>query len=106
MSSYSNEEKKECFIISWKNLTQGALIRDLKRIRENKTGSWRSLKPIWNKEKCINCYRCWMHCPDAAIIIKNDKVVGINYDYCKGCGICAHECPRKIQAIIMVREEK
>jgi Pyruvate/2-oxoacid:ferredoxin oxidoreductase delta subunit len=26
----------------------------------------------------------------------------INYDYCKGCGICAHECPLKI--IKMERE--
>jgi pyruvate ferredoxin oxidoreductase delta subunit len=25
-------------------------------------------------------------------------------EYCKGCGICSHECPRK--AIIMVLEEK
>jgi len=26
----------------------------------------------------------------------------IDYDYCKGCGICAQECPFK--AISMVRE--
>jgi pyruvate ferredoxin oxidoreductase delta subunit len=25
-------------------------------------------------------------------------------DYCKGCGICAHECPR--MAIEMILEEK
>jgi Pyruvate/2-oxoacid:ferredoxin oxidoreductase delta subunit len=25
-----------------------------------------------------------------------------NLDFCKGCGICAHECPRK--AITMVSE--
>ncbi|MFW6113967.1 MAG: 4Fe-4S binding protein, partial [Actinomycetota bacterium] len=25
-------------------------------------------------------------------------------DYCKGCGVCAEECPRK--AITMVKEEK
>jgi len=27
-----------------------------------------------------------------------------DYDYCKGCGICANECPTK--AIEMVRETK
>jgi pyruvate ferredoxin oxidoreductase delta subunit len=28
----------------------------------------------------------------------------INYDYCKGCGVCAYECP--VDAIEMVVEEK
>lgn len=105
-NSTEDKDKKECLIISWKDLTHGALIRDLKRIRENKTGAWRSLRPIWNKEKCINCYRCWMFCPEAAIIVENEKVVGIDYDYCKGCGICAKECPEKVKAITMEREKK
>lgn len=101
----SNQDK-ECIIVSWRELPCGALIKDLKKIKENKTGAWRTLRPIFIKEKCINCYRCWMYCPDAAIIIENEKVVGINYDYCKGCGICASECLEKVQAIIMKREEK
>jgi Pyruvate/2-oxoacid:ferredoxin oxidoreductase delta subunit len=29
--------------------------------------------------------------------------VKIDYDYCKGCGICAQECPAK--AIRMVAEQ-
>jgi pyruvate ferredoxin oxidoreductase delta subunit len=28
----------------------------------------------------------------------------VNYDYCKGCGICAEECPTK--CIAMVEERK
>jgi Pyruvate/2-oxoacid:ferredoxin oxidoreductase delta subunit len=28
----------------------------------------------------------------------------INYDYCKGCGICAQECPRGV--IDLVEEER
>ena len=27
-----------------------------------------------------------------------------NYDYCKGCGICANECPKDV--ITMTLEEK
>jgi Pyruvate/2-oxoacid:ferredoxin oxidoreductase delta subunit len=28
--------------------------------------------------------------------IKTEKIKAkINYDYCKGCGLCAHECPVK-----------
>jgi pyruvate ferredoxin oxidoreductase delta subunit len=44
-----------------------------------------------------------MVCPDSAIH-RDVKYYVIEYDYCKGCGICANECPRK--AIAMVPEEK
>ncbi|MFQ5885170.1 MAG: 4Fe-4S binding protein, partial [Thermoplasmata archaeon] len=40
--------------------------------------------------------------PDACIERDGDKIE-INLKYCKGCGICAEECP--VKAIIMVREE-
>ena len=32
-----------------------------------------------------------------------EKEIEIDYDYCKGCGICAEECPA--DAIVMEREE-
>ena len=41
-----------------------------------------------------------------AIDLKDGKVVGIDFVYCKGCGICAHECPAKPVAIEMVRESE
>jgi pyruvate ferredoxin oxidoreductase delta subunit len=74
------------------------------------TGGWRSIRPVWNKEKCINCLACWISCPDGSIKIvhnnENTAVGGIDYDYCKGCGICAKECPPKIKAISMEQEKK
>lgn len=81
----------------------GATITNAGSSVKNKTGSWRTLKPIVNKEKCIGCGICEQFCPDSAIKIINKKSV-INYDYCKGCGICAIECPYK--AIYMAKEEK
>jgi 2-oxoacid:acceptor oxidoreductase delta subunit (pyruvate/2-ketoisovalerate family) len=33
-----------------------------------------------------------------------DEKANIDYDYCKGCGICANECP--VKAIDMRREVK
>lgn len=59
----------------------------------NKTGGWRSLKPIILLDKCTKCKRCWLVCPDGIIYIKDEKMV-IDYDYCKGCGVCAIECPK------------
>ena len=67
-----------------------------------KTGIWRSVKPVVNYDKCINCYLCWMYCPEGCIDIIDD-MVRIDYDYCKGCGICSNVCP--VKAIEMVREE-
>ena len=34
---------------------------------------------------------CWKFCPEPAISPADPPV--IDYDYCKGCGICIVECP-------------
>ena len=67
----------------------------------NKTGSWRTFKPVLDENKCIKCFICWKFCPENSIDIEND-MPKINYDYCKGCGICSNECPKK--CIEMVEE--
>ena len=53
---------------------------------------------------CFECDNCYGMCPDNAVI-KLGPGAGfkINYDYCKGCGICAAECP--CGAIAMVPEK-
>jgi Pyruvate/2-oxoacid:ferredoxin oxidoreductase delta subunit len=44
-----------------------------------------------------------MVCPDVAIAFSDkENEYAINYDYCKGCGVCAVECPRS--AIILEEE--
>ncbi len=67
---------------------------------ENKTGSWRVFKPQYDKEKCTMCNFCWFYCPEGCIDRKGDRME-VDMDYCKGCGICANECPA--EAIKMVR---
>jgi 2-oxoacid:acceptor oxidoreductase delta subunit (pyruvate/2-ketoisovalerate family) len=69
---------------------------------KNKTGSWRTLKPVVTS-KCLGCGICANFCPDGAIKIVKKKMK-IDYNYCKGCGICAVECPAK--SIFMQKEEK
>lgn len=67
-----------------------------------KTGSWRTQRPIFNAEACTNCLLCWLHCPDDSIALEEGKVVGIDADHCKGCGICSAECAAKpVKAITM-----
>ena len=65
---------------------------------------WRVFKPVIDKEKCVACYRCYLVCPDGAIHQSEDGKFEIDYDYCKGCGICANEC--KVKVIEMVKEAK
>ena len=68
------------------------------------TGSWRTQRPIFNAAACTNCLLCWLHCPDNSIILEQGKVVGIDVDHCKGCGICAEECNSKpVKAMTMAQ---
>ena len=67
------------------------------------TGDWRTFKPMLDPEKCNKCLICHIYCPDGAIEWRSDiEDIEFNYKYCKGCGICANECPKK--AIEMILE--
>ncbi|NIO37530.1 4Fe-4S dicluster domain-containing protein [Candidatus Bathyarchaeota archaeon] len=58
------------------------------------TGDWKTYKPKRDLEKCTRCTLCVIFCPDGAIHWNPEKEdIEFNYDYCKGCGICANECP-------------
>lgn len=62
---------------------------------------WRTFRPVINQEKCVNCMRCFLVCPDG-VIDKSGPQLEIDYQFCKGCGVCAYEC--KLKAIVMVKE--
>jgi len=54
---------------------------------------------------CFSCDNCFGVCPDNAVIKLGQpgERYAIDYDFCKGCGLCAAECP--CGAIEMVAEE-
>jgi NADPH-dependent glutamate synthase beta subunit-like oxidoreductase len=41
---------------------------------------------------CKECDNCLYFCPDICVAVI-DGSYEFDYDYCKGCGICSHECP-------------
>ncbi len=52
---------------------------------------------------CFECDNCYGVCPDNAVIkLGPGKRFRFNDDFCKGCGLCAAECP--CGAIVMERE--
>jgi NADPH-dependent glutamate synthase beta subunit-like oxidoreductase len=43
---------------------------------------------------CFECDNCYAVCPDNAIVkLGPGKGFAVDLDYCKGCGLCAAECP-------------
>jgi len=52
---------------------------------------------------CFECDNCYGVCPDNAVVkLGQGNRFRFNYDFCKGCGVCAQECP--CGAITMVPE--
>jgi len=43
--------------------------------------------------KCTECDTCLIYCPEG-IVRRREGGYDVDYTFCKGCGICAVECPR------------
>ena len=52
---------------------------------------------------CNECENCYVFCPDTSVIKTGEMFSHqVDYDFCKGCGICLSECPR---GAISLKEE-
>jgi pyruvate ferredoxin oxidoreductase delta subunit len=105
------ESLSERMKLSWKDMPIGGVMFEPGSTVEYKTGAWRvEKKPLIDQDKCIRCLICWIVCPDVSIqrlpksYKKYTESVEVDYEHCKGCGICAAECP--VDAIEMVEESK
>lgn len=68
-----------------------------------RTGLWRVLRPVVDENICKKCtWVCGSACPDGVINISPTGYPMIDYDHCKGCMVCAVQCPR--HAIASVSE--
>jgi len=111
-------------LVGWDDITQGSILAsfegDATEIVHQKSeerdysnynsytatvASWRVEKPIFNIDVCIDCQNCWVWCPDTSILSRDKQMLGIDYDHCKGCGVCAEVCPTNPKSLIMFSEQ-
>ena len=76
----------------------------------SKNAGWRSVRPVLDEVACARCLLCYMQCPDGTIYKVADEGarggirLAVDYDFCKGCGVCAKAC--RCGAISMVPEHE
>jgi len=110
--------------VGWDEVTQGTLLPSFEKelnpahVRPEErpysdfnsytatVASWRVIKPVYNRDICIDCQNCWVWCPDTSIVSRDKQMLGIDYDHCKGCGVCVEVCPTNPKSLLMFGESE
>lgn len=89
----------------------GLVINPGNTVLRDNSASRKGTAPQFLSEICFNCGFCDMVCPDFCFVWQKDekgiepaKLLGIDYQYCKGCQKCIEACP--VEALVLVSEEK
>ncbi len=69
-------------------------------VLKNLSTSRQGFLPEYDTESCVHCGICDIVCPDLCFVWSEDaddkiavKLLGIDYNYCKGCLKCVDACP-------------
>ena len=67
---------------------------------KNLSTSRQGFLPDYDAESCVHCGICDIVCPDLCFVWSEDaddkiavKLLGVDYNYCKGCLKCVDACP-------------
>jgi 2-oxoacid:acceptor oxidoreductase delta subunit (pyruvate/2-ketoisovalerate family) len=78
------------------------LLRDRKKGFGEVTSTFTKEVALMEGERCFSCgtcndcENCYVFCPDASILKREGRIFHqVDYDFCKGCGVCFVECPRR-----------
>ena len=86
-----------------KPLTPGLVVEPGSSV-ENTTGGWRTERPRFLMAACTGCDLCVLYCPEGIVRKIGPKRYDFDPLYCKGCAICAEECP--VDDIVMEDEQR
>ncbi len=89
--------------LTWKDIEIGAIVTEPGNASQYRTGDWRSQRPIYDFDRCIKCGLCQIFCPEGCVLKNAQGYFEADLYYCKGCAICARECPTWV---ITMKEEE
>jgi pyruvate ferredoxin oxidoreductase delta subunit len=84
--------RKQSPVPKWQDLSIGCATTEPGSSKYQKTGDWRSSRPVWKFEQCVKCGVCTVFCPEGCIHVNEEGYPTVDLDYCKGCAICTTEC--------------
>ncbi len=89
----------------------GIIINPGTSILKDHSSSRKGFAPKLNLEDCCHCGICDQVCPDFCFhfeadskIIGGAKLIGLDYQYCKGCQKCIQHCP--VEALVLTPEDE
>ena len=78
----------------------GVIVDSGNSILKNLSTSRQGFVPAYDAESCVHCGICDIVCPDMCFVWSDDgegepavRLLGIDYNYCKGCLKCIDACP-------------
>ncbi len=86
--------------LTWRDLEIGSIVTEPGNARSYETGDWRSRRPTYESARCIKCGLCQVFCPESCVFENAERTFEADMRYCKGCGICARECPTRVIAMV------
>lgn len=85
----------------------GPLIVKPQKSKGDNTGAWRiQRRPKFLQKNCISCRMCFLVCPEHCISGSQKNAYQTDYNYCKGCGLCAKVCPKADIEMVEESSEK
>jgi len=91
----------------------GVIVNPGNTVLKDLSASRQGFVPLLDLEKCVHCGECDMVCPDYCFVWERRQnktgkesqfLVGIDYQYCKGCMRCVEIC--KPQALSEAKEDE
>ena len=79
--------------MTWRDFNVGCIVTEPGSAAAYRTGDWRSQRPTYEFGRCLKCGMCQLYCPEGCIKKNAECYFEADSYYCKGCGICARECP-------------